>query len=196
MSLWLNAGVPTPTVARRAGHSVDVLLRVYANCIDGDDEIANQRASPERCAEVDLRKRGARHPAYIPRTAADDRIWRLTAAYDRPNKIHLREAFALVRRCFARCAEGEGFEPSRTVTSPSGFQDRRHRPLGEPSWLRKHLGAVPHGGGWSVAGPQRRPAVFSSGTGSYFLTPGHRREPSQSARWPRSAGRRCSWCTS
>src|SRR3989442_459427 len=30
-------------------------------------------------------------------------------------------------------AEGEGFEPSRTVTSPSGFQDRRHRPLGEPS---------------------------------------------------------------
>jgi hypothetical protein len=29
----------------RAGHSVDVLLGVYANCIDGDDEIANQRVS-------------------------------------------------------------------------------------------------------------------------------------------------------
>jgi integrase len=43
VSLWLNAGVPAPTVARRAGHSVDVLLRVYANCIDGDEEIANQR---------------------------------------------------------------------------------------------------------------------------------------------------------
>src|SRR5690349_5355127 len=43
VSLWLNAGVPAPTVARRAGHSVDVLLRVYANCVDGDDEIANQR---------------------------------------------------------------------------------------------------------------------------------------------------------
>ena len=43
VSLWLNAGVPAPTVARRAGHSVDVLLRVYANCIDGDDEIADQR---------------------------------------------------------------------------------------------------------------------------------------------------------
>jgi integrase len=43
VSLWLNAGVPAPTVARRAGHSVDVLLRVYANCIDGDDEIANSR---------------------------------------------------------------------------------------------------------------------------------------------------------
>jgi integrase len=45
VSLWLNAGVPAPTVARRAGHSVDVLLRVYANCIDGDEEIANERIS-------------------------------------------------------------------------------------------------------------------------------------------------------
>jgi hypothetical protein len=30
-------------VARRAGHFVDVLLRVYANGIDTDDELANQR---------------------------------------------------------------------------------------------------------------------------------------------------------
>jgi integrase len=45
VSLWLNAGVPAPTVARRAGHSVDVLLRVYANCIDGDEELANERIS-------------------------------------------------------------------------------------------------------------------------------------------------------
>jgi hypothetical protein len=37
--------VPAPTVARRAGHSVDVLLRVHANCIDGDDGIANGRIS-------------------------------------------------------------------------------------------------------------------------------------------------------
>ncbi|MEV0399439.1 hypothetical protein [Actinoallomurus sp. NPDC050550] len=29
--------------AERAGHSVDVLLRVYAKCIDGQREIANQR---------------------------------------------------------------------------------------------------------------------------------------------------------
>lgn len=43
VSLWLNAGVPPTTIANRAGHSVDVLLRVYANCIDGDEEIANQR---------------------------------------------------------------------------------------------------------------------------------------------------------
>jgi len=32
VSLWLNAGVPVTEVAERAGHGVDVLLRVYAKC--------------------------------------------------------------------------------------------------------------------------------------------------------------------
>jgi integrase len=43
VSLWLNAGVSAPEVAERAGHGVDVLLRVYAKCIDGDAAVANQR---------------------------------------------------------------------------------------------------------------------------------------------------------
>ncbi len=43
VSLWLNAGVPATEVARRAGHGVAVLLRVYANCIDGQAGPANQR---------------------------------------------------------------------------------------------------------------------------------------------------------
>jgi integrase len=43
VSLWLNAGVPPTDVAERAGHSVDVLLRVYASCIDGGEATANQR---------------------------------------------------------------------------------------------------------------------------------------------------------
>ncbi|MBB5134191.1 integrase [Thermocatellispora tengchongensis] len=41
VSLWLNAGVPAPEVAKRAGHSVDVLLRVYAKCLDGQQEHIN-----------------------------------------------------------------------------------------------------------------------------------------------------------
>ncbi|MFG6195122.1 tyrosine-type recombinase/integrase [Nonomuraea sp. JJY05] len=41
VSLWLNAGVPAPEVAKRAGHSVDVLLRVYAKCIDGQQDHIN-----------------------------------------------------------------------------------------------------------------------------------------------------------
>jgi integrase len=43
VSLWLNAGVPATEVAARAGHGVDVLLRVYATCIDGSEPIANAR---------------------------------------------------------------------------------------------------------------------------------------------------------
>ncbi|MGI5162263.1 tyrosine-type recombinase/integrase [Microbispora sp. CA-102843] len=43
VSLWLNAGVAAPEVAERAGHGVDVLLRVYAKCIDGGAEISNRR---------------------------------------------------------------------------------------------------------------------------------------------------------
>jgi integrase len=43
VSLWLNAGVPATEIARRAGHNVAVLLRVYAHCIDGQADAANQR---------------------------------------------------------------------------------------------------------------------------------------------------------
>jgi hypothetical protein len=45
VSLWLNAGVPATVVARRAGHGVAVLLKVYANCIDGQAGPSNQRIS-------------------------------------------------------------------------------------------------------------------------------------------------------
>jgi hypothetical protein len=33
VSLWLNSGVPATEVARRAGHAVAVLLKVYAHRI-------------------------------------------------------------------------------------------------------------------------------------------------------------------
>ena len=43
VSLWLNAGVPATEVARRAGHGVAVLLKIYAHRIDGQATAANQR---------------------------------------------------------------------------------------------------------------------------------------------------------
>ncbi|GII26502.1 tyrosine-type recombinase/integrase [Planosporangium mesophilum] len=43
VSTWLNAGVPATQVAEWAGHSVAVLLRVYAKCIVGQDEAARRR---------------------------------------------------------------------------------------------------------------------------------------------------------
>jgi integrase len=41
--LWLNAGVPAAQVAAWAGHSVHVLLKVHAKCIDGQDEASRRR---------------------------------------------------------------------------------------------------------------------------------------------------------
>ena len=42
LSLWLSAGAPPAEVAARAGHSVTVLLSMYAHCIDGHDQITNR----------------------------------------------------------------------------------------------------------------------------------------------------------
>lgn len=36
-------GLPATQVAEWAGHSVHVLLKVYAKCIDGQDEAARRR---------------------------------------------------------------------------------------------------------------------------------------------------------
>jgi integrase len=38
VSWRLNSGTPAPLVAEWAGHTVEVLLRIYAHCLDGDDE--------------------------------------------------------------------------------------------------------------------------------------------------------------
>jgi hypothetical protein len=35
--------VPATEVARRAGHGVAVMLSVYANCVDGQEQVANER---------------------------------------------------------------------------------------------------------------------------------------------------------
>ena len=43
VSRWLNGGVPAPQVTEWAGHSVEVLLKVYAKCLDGQDAVARRR---------------------------------------------------------------------------------------------------------------------------------------------------------
>lgn len=43
VSTWLNGGVAPTQVAEWAGHSVDVLLRIYAKCLDGGEEAALRR---------------------------------------------------------------------------------------------------------------------------------------------------------
>ncbi len=43
VSTWLNGGVPATQVAEWAGHSVDVLLKVYAKCLHGQQHQARKR---------------------------------------------------------------------------------------------------------------------------------------------------------
>ncbi len=43
VSTWLNSGVPATQVAEWAGHSVAVLLQVYAKCLAGQEETARKR---------------------------------------------------------------------------------------------------------------------------------------------------------
>ncbi len=43
VSTWLNAGVPPTTVAAWAGHSVEVLLKTYAKCLDGEALLLQRR---------------------------------------------------------------------------------------------------------------------------------------------------------
>lgn len=43
LSTWLNAGVAPRQVAEWAGHSVEMLLRTYAKCLEGDDRVGRQR---------------------------------------------------------------------------------------------------------------------------------------------------------
>jgi integrase len=45
VSTWLNAGVAPTQVAEWAGHSVAVLLRVYAKCIAGQEAAARNRVT-------------------------------------------------------------------------------------------------------------------------------------------------------
>jgi integrase len=45
LSTWLNGGVYPAQVAEWAEHSVDVLLKIYARCVVGQDELAKRRIS-------------------------------------------------------------------------------------------------------------------------------------------------------
>jgi hypothetical protein len=66
VSLWLNSGVPAPDVANRAGHGVDVLLRVYASCIDGTEDAANQRIEAGLGHRIDIAPMPAEPPHPSP----------------------------------------------------------------------------------------------------------------------------------
>ena len=153
-----------PRVAELAGHSVHVLLKVYAKCIDGQDEAARRRIEGAlRPADDGLTDRGRerRSRTALPGAGtssfqagvqrdqgADAEVrWHAfgTASGTEPLRVRLSETGV----CSAVAVEGLGNRRSKAVSAAprsggrgirtheefplTGFQDRRHRPLGEPS---------------------------------------------------------------
>jgi hypothetical protein len=43
LTTWLNAGIAPAEVSKRAGNTVEVLLRRYAGCIDNQADSINRR---------------------------------------------------------------------------------------------------------------------------------------------------------
>lgn len=58
---WLSAGVPLGEVARRMGHSVEMLVSTYVGALDGDEALANKRIDAVLGAnKVSVPRSGAR----------------------------------------------------------------------------------------------------------------------------------------
>jgi integrase len=70
VSTWLNGGVPAPDVAEWAGHSVEVLLKIYAKCLDGGTEQLRRRVD----AALGEPETSARIRQGLPQTAVNSRI--------------------------------------------------------------------------------------------------------------------------
>lgn len=52
LTTWLNAGISPGEVSKRAGNTVEVLLRRYAGCIDQQTEIINRRIEHAMSADI------------------------------------------------------------------------------------------------------------------------------------------------
>ena len=114
VSLWLNAGVPATQVAEWAGHSVNVLLRVYATCIVGQD--ASRPASHPGSARVRPTGRRTllarlRAPKLRHHFGTNSRRTPVLAGHCRTEAKGPGPAFPLVRGPFVHVVAGQGFEP-------------------------------------------------------------------------------------
>ena len=145
-----------------------------ASSLTGDQ--GSQPLHPRHCDMVALEQ--------MPRTWA--RIWHSRSYKTVPGRVQPPQpccekdspppACAQVRARFSKEAEGVGFEPTRTRQRPSGFQDRRHRPLGEPSWLRDRTRRRPRGHIWS-ADPGTAPGRAARRNASLSHRAGRQRLP-------------------
>ena len=86
VSTWLNGGVPPTDVAAWAGHSVEVLLKIYAKCVDGGAELLRKRVqaalghAPALARTQD--RRGQDFGTHLARTAVDGQSSPVTTGHN------------------------------------------------------------------------------------------------------------------
>jgi integrase len=81
VSTWLNGGVPATQVAEWAGQSIEILLRIYAKCLDGEQATMRRRVGDALGLAADTpgapgklrRGQAVNLAAYLPRTAVEGR---------------------------------------------------------------------------------------------------------------------------
>jgi hypothetical protein len=57
LTTWLNAGIPPAEVSKRAGNTIEVLLRRYAGCLDKRADVINRRIEEAMSSDISPQNR-------------------------------------------------------------------------------------------------------------------------------------------
>jgi hypothetical protein len=101
LSLWLASGAPLAEIAARAGHSVRVLLTIYAHCMPGCDQIASQHIE-QALQPSQWPPAGPQQPAQTPRIPSVMRpchSWTQRDTAGPETSIQIRLDVCDVRKC-------------------------------------------------------------------------------------------------
>jgi integrase len=115
VSTRLNAGVPAPQVAEWAGHSVDVLLRVYAKCISGQQSEASAASKKRPAPGTTSRRSRAGSPnfgTYLAQPSAFCGSWPHPAAHGSAGKRSTPDRIPAGQGLFSQVVAGVGSEPT------------------------------------------------------------------------------------
>ena len=102
VSTWLAAGVAPSQVAAWAGHSVAVLLRVYAHALDGQEEAARRRIAEAL---------GAAQPPLNHSSTTKSRRRLVSVGHGRTQGKRPPTRIGAGQRPFGLVVAGRGFEP-------------------------------------------------------------------------------------
>ena len=124
LSLWLASGAPPAEIAARAGHSVRVLLSIYAHCMPGCDQIASQHIEqalrPSQWPPAGSQQSTQTPP--IPSVMRSCHSWTQRDTAGPETSIQIRLGVCDLRKCPAG-------EVVSQIAAPGGRSRALHKPL-------------------------------------------------------------------